>query len=119
MIDQNPTADQVTPGNDGGVSPFEENIRSRSTWLRLLFMLIYYVLISLAGLVGTFVVVVGFFWVLFTGEVNQQLRQVGQGIASYIYEIVRYLTFNTDDKPFPFGRDWPSAEADSEGIGLE
>jgi hypothetical protein len=119
MVDQNPTADQVAAGNDAGSSPLEENIRSRSTWLRLLFMLIYYILISLASLVGTFVVVVGFFWVLFTGEVNQQLRQVGQGIASYIYEIVRYLTYNTEEKPFPFGRDWPSAAADGGGAGLE
>jgi hypothetical protein len=119
MIDQNPTADQVAPGNDGGSSPLEQNIRSRSTWLRLLFMLIYYVLISLASIVGTFVVVVGFFWVLFTGEVNHQLRQVGQGIAGYIYEIVRYLTYNTEDKPFPFGRDWPSAAVDGERSVLE
>ena len=66
-------------------------------------------LISLAGLVGCFVVVVGFCWVLFTGETNRQLQQVGQSIASYLYEIVRYLTFNTDDKPFPFGGDWPAA----------
>lgn len=114
MVDQNPTADQAEPQDGSGESPFEKNIRSRNTWLRLLFMLIYYVLISIAGVVGTFVVVVGFFWVLFTGEVNPQLRQVGQGIAAYIYEIVRYLTFNTDDKPFPFGRDWPSG---AEGQG--
>lgn len=109
MVEQTPAVDQTESQGNGGSSPLEENIRSRSTWLRLLFMVIYYVLISLAGLVGTFVVVVGFFWVLITGEVNQQLRQVGQGVASYIYEIVRYLTFNTDEKPFPFGGDWPSA----------
>ena len=119
MVDQNPTADQLAPGTDRGSSPLEANIRSRSTWLRLLVMLIYYVLISLASLVGTFVVVVGFFWVLFTGEVNPQLRQVGQGIASYIYEIVRYLTYNTDDKPFPFGGDWPSRTAEEETSVLE
>ncbi len=109
MVDQNPTADQVESDGNGGASPLEENIKSRSTWLRLLFMLIYGMLISLAGLVGSFVVVVGFCWVLFTGERNRQLQQVGQSIASYLYEIVRYLTFNTDDKPFPFGRDWPAA----------
>lgn len=108
MVDQNPAVDQVESEGNGDTSPLEQNIKSRSTWLRLLFMVIYYVLICLAGMVGTFVVVVGFLWVLFTGEVNQQLRQVGQGIAAYIYEIVRYLTFNTDERPFPFGAEWPS-----------
>lgn len=119
MVDQNPTVDQVETGDNGGSSGLEEHIKSRSTWLRLLFMLIFYVLISLASLVGTFVVIVGFFWVLFTGEVNQQLRQVGQGIAAYMYEIIRYLTFNTDDKPFPFGREWPSTAADEGSDDLE
>ena len=113
MVDQNPTVEQVESEGAGNASPLEQNIKSRSTWLRLLFILIYCALISLAGLVGTFVVVVGFFWVLFTGEVNQQLRQVGQAIASYIYEIVRYLTFNTDDKPFPFGGAWSSEPTDA------
>jgi hypothetical protein len=114
MVDQNPTVDQVESESSGTGTPLQENIKSRSTWLRLLFMLIYSALIGFAGLVGTFVVVVGFFWVLFTGEVNQQLQQVGQAIARYIYEIVRYLTFNTDDKPFPFGGEWPSEKADEQ-----
>ena len=114
MVDQNPTVEQVESEGGGSASPLEKNIKSRTTWLRLLFIFIYCALISLAGLVGTFVMVVGFFWVLFTGEVNRQLRQVGQAIASYIYEIVRYLTFNTDDKPFPFGGAWPSESADTQ-----
>jgi hypothetical protein len=33
-------------------------------------------------------------------------------IAAYLYEIVRYLTFNSEDKPFPFGNDLPTAEID-------
>ena len=114
MVDQNPTVDQVESEDGGSASPLEQNIKSSTTWFRLLFILIYCALISLASLVGTFVVVVGFFWVLFTGEVNQQLRQAGQAIASYIYEIVRYLTFNTDDKPFPFGGAWPSDSVDDQ-----
>ena len=39
-------------------------------------------------------------------------QQAGQVVAGYIYEIIRYLTFNTDEKPFPFGGDLPSAAAD-------
>jgi len=112
MGGENPTVDQVTVEEDGGTPPLEENLKSRSTWLRLIFMLVFYVLISLASLVGTVVVVLGFLWVLFKGEVNKQLKQTGQSLASYIFEIVRYLTFNSDEKPFPFGREWPSATSD-------
>ena len=109
----NPTIDQVAAEDvEGG--KIEEHLKSRTTWLRLLFMAIYWLLISLVGMVGTVIVVLGFFWVLFTGEVNRELRQIGQAIASYMYDVIRYLTFNTDSKPFPFGGAWPSGEAKEE-----
>jgi hypothetical protein len=108
-VSDNPTVEQVADHGSDTVK-VEENIKSRKTWLRLLFMCIYGVIISLTAMVGTAIVVLGFLWVLFTGEVNRELRGIGQAIAAYIYEITRYLTFNTDEKPFPFGRDWPSDE---------
>jgi hypothetical protein len=113
MGDDNPTVDQVgvEESDDGKI---EQNLKSRTTWLRLLFMCIYAFLIGLAGMVGSFVVVVGFLWVLITGEINRQLQQVGQSLAAYLYEIVRYLTYNSEDKPFPFGGEWPSAKADDQ-----
>ena len=112
MSENNPPADQIFQGEKGSGTPVEEHIKSRATWTRLLFMVIAYVLVSLAGLVGSVVVVLGFLMVLFTGEVNRELRDVGQSLARYIYENVRYLTFNTDERPFPFGQPWPSQGSD-------
>ena len=115
MSENNPPADHILDNDRESGKPIEDHIKSRSTWTRLLFMVIAYVLVSLAGLVGSVVVVLGFLMVLFTGEVNRELRDVGQSLARYIYENVRYLTFNTDERPFPFGGEWPSAESgDSE-----
>jgi hypothetical protein len=110
MSNDNPPADHVMSENGNSGIPIEENIKSRSTWLRLLFMVVFYVIATLASAVLSVVIVLGFFWVLFTGEKNGQLQQAGQVIAGYLYEIIRYLTFNTEDKPFPFGEDLPSAE---------
>ena len=112
-MSDNPTIDQVS-GEEPAKAKVEENIKSRTTWMRLLFMCIYAVIISLTGMVGTVIVVLGFLWVLFTGEVNRELRQIGQAIADYMYEIVRFLTFNTDDKPFPFGGAWPVADSETD-----
>ena len=109
MSHDNPPADHVAPENTESGIPIEENIKSRSTWLRLLFMFVFYVIGTVTTAVLSVVVLLGFFWVLFTGEKNGQLQQAGQVIADYLYEIIRYLTFNTEDKPFPFGNDWPSA----------
>jgi hypothetical protein len=112
MTNDNPPADEVFAESDPAGKPIEENLKSRATWTRLLFMVICCILLSIASFVGTFVVIFGFLWVLFTGEVNRQIRQVGQSIAAYVYEIIRYLTFNTEDRPFPLGNDWPSGSAE-------
>ncbi len=110
MSDENSTAENAHVDDESSVSPIEENLKSRDTWMRFLFMVISAVLLSITGAVGTVVVVLGFFWVLFTGDTNQQLQTVGQSIASYVYQIISYLTFNSDDKPFPLGGEWPSGE---------
>jgi len=88
----------------------EENLKSRSTWLRLVFMFVFYVLGSVATLVASVVVVLGFLWVLFTGNTNDQLKRTGQGIATYIAQIIEYLTYNSDVRPFPFDAGWPAPE---------
>ena len=111
MSENNPTVDQIDV-EDVDNGKLEKNLKSRTVWLRLVFMCVYGVIASLAGMVGSVVVVLGFLWLLFTGEVNRELRQVGQSIATYIFEILRYLTLNTDDKPFPFGGAWPSEKTE-------
>jgi hypothetical protein len=110
MVNENPTVDQVSVDDSDSGPGIEENIKSRHTWLRLLFMVVFSILLWLTGMVGAVVVIIGFLWVLFKGEVNEDLRGVGQSLARYVFEIVRYLTFNTDEKPFPFGGRWPSAD---------
>ncbi|MGB5628891.1 MAG: DUF4389 domain-containing protein [Woeseiaceae bacterium] len=112
MSDTNPPADRVFADDKGSGKPVEENIKSRTTWMRFLFMAMCCVLVSLASMVGSVVVVFSFLWVLFTGSVNRELREVGQALATYIYQTIRFLTFNTEDKPFPFGGKWPSVSDD-------
>ena len=111
MSEDNPPVDHVVTDDDQG-EKIEDHVKSKPTWLRLIFMVVFYALASLASLVLTFVVVLGFLWVLFTGEKNRQLQDVGQGIASYVYQVVRYLTYNSDEKPFPFEAKWPSPQPD-------
>ena len=106
---------ETTPTDDGsmedkgGTRPVEENIKERSTWLRLFFMLVVFILSGVASMVTGAVVLLQFFWVLFSGETNKQLEGLGQSLATYLYQIVRYLTFNTEERPFPFA-EWPAGK---------
>jgi len=112
MSNDNPPADHAFADDNKTGNPIEENIKSGTTWLRCLFILISCVLASVALFAGSVIVALGFFHVLFTGEVNTQIREAGQSVAAYIYNIARYMTFNTDVRPFPLGGEWPSGSSE-------
>jgi hypothetical protein len=78
--------------------------------MRLVFMIIVALLYSVSRLVVAAVIVFQFLWVLFTGVNNEKLQKFGADLASYTYQIVLYLTFNTEDRPFPFDLEWPSTK---------
>ena len=86
---------------------FADNLKSSRTWLRLFFMLVFVLLYGVSRVVVGAVVVVQFFWLLFTGRINNRILQLGQSLATYTYHIIRYLTFNSEQRPFPFDSDWP------------
>jgi len=86
----------------------ERNVKTRSTWIRLVFMIVCSLLYGLSRLVTFAVMMVQFFTVLFTGEANSQLKEWGRSLAVYSFEVVDFLTFNTDVKPFPFDASWPT-----------
>jgi hypothetical protein len=93
--------------------PAEEHIFSKRTWLRLVFIVIFAVAWWIAEFVLTAVIVIQFLWVLFTGLPNERLRSFGQSLSRYAYQLFRYMTFNSDERPFPFDLDWPSGAPDS------
>lgn len=99
------TVEPDSPSSQNG-KPLEQNLKQRSTWRRLLFMLLFLFLWGVSRVVTAAVVLIQFLWVLFTGQTNEQLLKLGQGLATYSYQIVLYLTFNSDQRPFPF-TDWP------------
>jgi hypothetical protein len=102
------------------VQSIEDHVKSRATWLRLFFILVFFALYFVSRVVVFAVVVLQFFWLLFTGAVNEQLRALGQSLAGYTYEIVRFLTFNSNVRPFPFDAPWPpSAVVEDSAVVVE
>lgn len=87
----------------------KENIIQQSTWVRGLYMLLFSLFYSIAEFVLFAIVIFQFLLVLFTGDTNPRLKKLGQSIATYIYQIIQYLTFNSEYKSYPFGA-WPKGE---------
>lgn len=85
------------------------NLKQQSTWMRGLYMLIFSLFYSIAEVVLFGVVIIQFFLILFTGKNNPRLLKLGQSLATYIYQIIQFLTFNSDYQSYPFGA-WPKGE---------
>lgn len=82
------------------------HLKSESTWMRLLYTALFAIVFNIAEVVVVVVFAIQFLSRLFTGRVNERLRALGQTLAAYIYEIVLYVTFHSDERPYPFGP-WP------------
>lgn len=85
----------------------KSNLTSSKHWLRLIFMLLFAAVLQLASLVMWILVIVQFFFSLITGEDNQHLRRFGHSLSTYIYDVLKFLCYSSEEKPFPFA-DWPA-----------
>lgn len=85
----------------------ENNLKSKRTWVRFLYMLVFLLVANLVAILGLAVVGLNFLIVLITGQPNERLKGAGGTIASYMAEIVRFLSYNSDTKPFPFDSELP------------
>ena len=87
----------------------KDNLKSQSTWKRGLYMLLYIIFSRVAEIVLGVVVLFQFLLKLFTGETNERLLKLGQGLSTYVYQVFQFLTYNSEYHPYPFGA-WPRGE---------
>ena len=81
-----------------------------SIWIRGLYMLLFVLIYGVAEVVVTAVAVAQFGWVAVTEERNPRLERFGRSLSEFVYHVVRYWTFVSDDRPFPFA-EWPAPKA--------
>jgi len=85
----------------------KEKLLVKDKWLRGLFMLFFivikYLVVWLIVLIALFQFIVD----LLTGKPNDKLVVFTKHLNTYLLQIVNFLTFNSEIKPFPFAN-WPS-----------
>lgn len=91
------------------MNDIKQNLTEQSIWKRGLFMLFYAICYSVAEVVMFAVVIFQFLVKLITGETNDRLQKLGQSLATYIYQIVQYLNFNSEREPYPYNP-WPKQQ---------
>jgi len=84
----------------------KQHLSAQETWVRGLYILLFAVILAITRVVLWAVVVLQFLLVLFTGEPHARLQSFGASLAAFIYQAVVYVTFNSEERPFPFSA-WP------------
>ncbi|MCK5360790.1 MAG: DUF4389 domain-containing protein [Gammaproteobacteria bacterium] len=93
----------------------KENLKDNSTWMRVLYMAIFVIIFNLVEILIAALVVFQILVLLFTGEKNRRLLSFGSTLGNYVYRILQFLTFNSEEKPFPFS-DWDDDEQADESF---
>ena len=91
----------------------------KQSWIRIILMVVFAVVLYLAiPLVLLVLMIAQMLFVIITGESNANLRSLGIALSAYIFQIVQFMSYVTDVKPFPFS-DFPKAENDDLNVSNE
>ena len=81
-----------------------ESLKTRATWIRGGFLLLFAAIFGVAQALFIAILLFQFFSLLLTRQTNDQLRDFSRRLGGFMYEILLYMSFNSDERPFPFGR---------------
>jgi hypothetical protein len=73
-------------------------------------MLVFLVFYSVAKVTIIAIIAFQFILSLLTGATNEKLVTLGKSLSTYLYQILLFLTFNSENHPYPFS-DWPKADS--------
>jgi len=80
----------------------KKHVKDKDTWLRFVYLVVFgiafYLSIGLTFAASIF----QFLAKLFSGSSFEGLSEFGDNLGTYQSQVTRYLTFASDDKPFPF-----------------
>ena len=75
--------------------------------IRLLYTLLYAAIFELVKTIVLLITLFEYFILLITLQHNEPARAFGNRVATYGYRVMRYLTLNENQRPFPFA-DFPA-----------
>lgn len=81
----------------------------KDKWLRGLFMLFFIIIKYLVAWLIVLIALFQFVADLLTSKPNDKLLEFTKNLNAYLLQVVNFLTFNSENKPFPF-TNWPSHE---------
>jgi hypothetical protein len=89
----------------------KDHAKNTDTWLRGFFILVFGVIFYFLYIIIWLLVIFQFLTKVLTGELNSNLEQLSMKMTSYALQILNYITYQSEERPYPFS---PFPEGNSE-----
>ena len=84
----------------------KEELLKPGKWIRLLFMVVYSLIIEIIALPLILILIfLQFLFHLIAVSPNNQIKNITNWLIDFLRETFEYLTYKTEQKPFPFDQD--------------
>ena len=93
----------------------KNNLKSEARWLRLVFMALFVFVGSLVTGLIVILAIAQALYGFFKGEPNDRLLLFSGSLNQFAFQIAQYLTYNADEKPYPF-TDWPGSASSETAV---
>ena len=80
----------------------KDHAKNTDTWLRGFFILVFGVIFYVLYIVIWLLVIIQFVTKVLTGELNSNLEHSSTKMTSYAMQILNYITYQSEERPFPF-----------------
>jgi len=90
------------------MAKIETNSKPKANLVRALYTILYLIIGRFISMILFVIAVIQFVYSWINSEPNAKLLNFTKSMAEYAKEIVIYVGFNSEEKPWPVG-DWPTA----------
>lgn len=90
----------------------KKNLLNIDAFQRLALMVLFVLIFTVVKLVVYAVAIFQLLHLLITGDTHQELKNFGKSLSIFVFDITKYLTFDTEDLPFPF-QAWPTQDQET------
>lgn len=77
--------------------------------IKILYLILFYLIYRITDLVLLLVLLVQTVLNIFSGEPSASIKLFGKSLGLYLQQISEFLSYASEEKPFPFS-DWPLIE---------
>ena len=85
----------------------KRKILVKDKWIRFLFIVMFLIVKNFVSFLISLISLFQFIVDLFFNNPNEKLHEFTKHLNMYFLQVINFLTFNSDTKPFPFSN-WPS-----------